>query len=145
MKPFLFRRKETDVCLVAVLGGKSIGAVWTRVFPETEKGYGYVDPLTPELSMSVAPPYRQQGTGTRLLQTMIEKLIQLGYHQVSLSVDKLNYASAWYPKFGFETVEQNGESVTMVKRLKNNPQTKKLLMSRLPDRKSPCQASWEKC
>jgi len=33
--------KETDLCLVAELNGKLIGAIWTRIFTEAEKGFGY--------------------------------------------------------------------------------------------------------
>jgi len=109
--------KDSDLCLVAESQGNLIGAVWTRIFTETEKGFGYVDLKTPELSMSVAEEYRQQGVGTKLIATMIDKLIQLNYKQVSLSVDKLNYAFKWYLKFGFEVVKSDKHSVTMIKRL----------------------------
>lgn len=109
--------KESDLCLVAELQGKLIGAIWTRVFSETEKGFGYVDSATPELSMSVREEYRQQGIGRKLMEDMLSKLKGLGYRQVSLSVDKLNFASLWYPKFGFEEVVGDEHSVVMVKRL----------------------------
>lgn len=111
--------READLCLVAEVNGVLIGAIWTRIFPETEKGYGYVDSRTPELSMSVNKNYRKQGIGTKLLKSMIEKLIQLDYAQVSLSVDKLNYAYKLYQKFGFTTIVSDDESVTMLKRLIN--------------------------
>lgn len=111
--------KETDLCLVADLQGELLGAVWTRIFIQTEKGFGYVDSKTPELSMSVIMNHRRQGIGTDLLNAMIDKLTKFGYEQVSLSVDKLNYAYRLYQKFGFEIVDSDKESATMVKRLKN--------------------------
>lgn len=111
--------KETDLCLVADLQGELLGAVWTRIFTQTEKGFGYVDSTTPELTMSVIKNYRRQGIGTDLLNAMIDKLTKSGYEQVSLSVDKLNYAYRLYQKFGFEIVDSDKESVTMIKRLKN--------------------------
>ncbi len=110
--------KATDLCLVAESDGCLIGAIWTRIFTETEKGYGYLDSRTPELSMSVSENYRQMGIGTLLLEAMIDRLIQHGYEQVSLSVDKLNYAFKMYQKSGFETVHSDEESVTMIKKLK---------------------------
>jgi len=109
--------KDNDLCLVAELNGNLIGAIWTRIFTEAEKGFGYVDSNTPELSMSVNENFRQQGIGEKLLNDMIERLIQLDYEQVSLSVDKLNYAYRLYQKFGFETIESDEKSATMIKRL----------------------------
>lgn len=110
--------RNTDLCLVAEYNENLIGAVWTRFYTETERGYGFVDTKTPELSMSVTEFYRNKGIGTKLLTAMINKLIQLGYDQVSLSVDKLNYAFGMYKKFGFETIESDEKSATMIKRLK---------------------------
>lgn len=40
-----------------------------------------------------------------------------GYPQVSLSVQKENYAFRMYQKAGFETVEERGEEVLMVVRM----------------------------
>ena len=94
-----------------------MGAVWTRLFPETRKGYGYVDAHTPEVSMSVKTNFRQRGIGTRLLTAMLETMRQKSYEQVSLSVDEANYAYRMYQKAGFLTVASDGTSATMLKRL----------------------------
>lgn len=110
--------KRDDICFVAELEGKLIGAIWTRIFTETECGYGYVNSKTPELSMSVLKDYQQKGVGTKLLKIMIDKLIQCDYEQVSLSVDKLNYALRLYQKFGFVILNSEEKSVTMIKKLK---------------------------
>lgn len=110
--------KDTDLCIVAESQGNLIGAIWTRIFTETEKGFGYVDSKTPELSISVIENYRQHGIGTKLLKAMIDKLTQLDYEQVSLSVDKLNYALKLYKKFGFEIVKSDEKSETLIRRLK---------------------------
>ncbi len=109
--------REHDHCLVAEIGGELVGAVWTRLYHETRKGYGYVDDHTPEVSMSVKTPFRQKGFGTRLLTAMLKKLQQAGYQQVSLSVDEANYAYRMYQKAGFVTVASDGISATMIKRL----------------------------
>lgn len=52
--------REHDYCLVAESEGELVGAIWTRLFPETRKGYGYVDAHTPEVSMSVKTALRQR-------------------------------------------------------------------------------------
>lgn len=109
--------RDHDYCLVAEIKGKLAGAVWTRLFPETGKGYGFVDAQTPEVSMSVKTNFRQRGIGSRLLTAMLERLQQKGYEQVSLSVDEANYAYRMYKKAGFVTVASDGISATMVKRL----------------------------
>lgn len=111
-----FGRRD-DVCLVAEADGELAGAVWTRVFSETARGFGYVDSVTPELSMSVKEHYRGQGIGTRLLVEMIGLLSRLDYNKVSLSVDCQNYAMRLYLKHGFETVVSDGNSVTMIRQL----------------------------
>lgn len=110
--------KSTDICLVADLQGELIAAIYIRLFTESEKEFGYVDSKTPELSMSVNKNYHRQGIGTNLLKAMIEKLTQLDYEQVSLSVNKLNYAYKLYKKFEFEIVESNDKSAIMIKRLR---------------------------
>ena len=110
--------KQDDICFVAETEGTLMGAIWTRIFEETEPGYGYVDAKTPELSMSVLKEYRNKGIGSELLKTMINELMQGGYDQVSLSVDTINYAYPMYKKFGFTTLFIKDDSATMVKKLK---------------------------
>lgn len=110
--------RENDICFVAELPGKLVGAIWTRIFTDEERGYGYVDSKTPELSISVFKDYQQKGIGTNLLKTMIDKLTLCNYKQVSLSVDKQNYAFKLYQKFGFVILHSDEKSAIMVKRLK---------------------------
>jgi ribosomal protein S18 acetylase RimI-like enzyme len=109
---------KDDICLIAELDGNLIGAIWTRIYTSTEPGYGFVDSKTPELSMSVLPDYRQKGIGTKLLEAMINRLINCDYRQVSLSVDQQNYALRLYQKFGFVILDSDEKSATMTKRLK---------------------------
>jgi len=109
--------KQSDFCLVLQHENKIIGAIWSRLFPENEKGFGFVDSDTPEIAMSVLQSYRKQGVGTLLLKAMLDRLARNGYRQVSLSVDTLNYAYEMYRKAGFYTVGTEGESVTMIKDL----------------------------
>lgn len=105
-----------DLCLVAEFEKQVIGAVWTRIFPKNAKGFGFVDEYTPELSMSVTVEYRNKGIGTQLLTAMLQKL-KIRYEQVSLSVDKQNFACKLYKKFGFNIVKEDEKSMIMVKKL----------------------------
>ncbi|MEE1083289.1 MAG: GNAT family N-acetyltransferase [Paludibacteraceae bacterium] len=103
-----------DHCLVAEVDGKIAGAVWVRIMDD----YGHVDDQTPSLAISLYPEYRGQGIGTQLLNQMLNMLRQKGYPQVSLSVQKENYALRMYQKAGFETVEDRGDEVLMVRRMR---------------------------
>jgi ribosomal protein S18 acetylase RimI-like enzyme len=107
-----------DCCLVAEVDGRLVGAVWTRLFTAEEKGYGFVNNETPELSMAVREKYRRRGIGRQLLNGMIKKLTGLNYTQVSLSVDKSNYAFGFYKKHGFKLVESTEKSAILLKKLK---------------------------
>lgn len=108
-----FGRRKDDCCLVAEYEGKVIGAVWTRIMND----YGHVDDNTPSLSISLYPEYRHRGIGTLLMKEMIALLESKGYAQVSLSVQKANYAVGLHKKLGFVTVIETEEEYVMVKRL----------------------------
>ena len=106
-----FRRQSDDHCLVAEVDGKIVGAVWVRVMDD----YGHIDNKTPSLAISMYKEYRNQGIGMQLLQRMLDLLEEKGYSQVSLSVQKANYALRMYRKAGFEVVADKGEEVLMVR------------------------------
>ena len=108
-----FGKLPDDRCLVAEVDGKVAGAVWTRIMND----YGHIDNQTPSLAISLYKESRGQGIGTALLQRMLERLRSDGYGQVSLSVQKENYALRMYAKAGFRTVADRGEEVVMVCKL----------------------------
>lgn len=108
-----FGESSHDHCLVAECDGKIVGAVWVRVMDD----YGHVDNQTPSLAISLYPDYRGQGIGTQLLLQMLELLHQKGYAQVSLSVQKENYALCMYQKAGFKIMEDRGEELLMLAQL----------------------------
>lgn len=92
-----------------------IGAAWLRRLTAEAPGYGYIDDATPELSIAVAPPFRGQGIGARLLAGLLA-LAQERYAAVSLSVSVDNPALRLYRRLGFEVVRQTGSALTMCKR-----------------------------
>lgn len=105
--------KKDDWCLVAETKEKIVGAVWVRIMND----YGHVDDRTPSLAISLYAEYRHLGIGTALMRAMRQLLKEEGYRQVSLSVQKANYAVAMYQKAGFETVDEKEEEYIMVCRL----------------------------
>ena len=80
--------KPDDYCLVAETKEKVVGAVWARIMDD----YGHIDDTTPSLSISLYKEYRHSGIGTALMEAMLRLLRENGYRQVSLSVQKENYA-----------------------------------------------------
>lgn len=91
--------------------GQPVGALWLRLLKNENKGYGYVDDDTPELSIAVLPRYRGQGIGTELLSCLV--VSSSGHSSISLSVSEGNPALRLYERFGFEVVSKSAGSLTM--------------------------------
>ena len=105
-----FGEKADDRCLVAEVDGRIIGAVWTRVMND----YGHIADGIPSLAISLCKDYRHQGIGTELLREMLQLLRRDGYQQVSLSVQKENYAFLMYQKAGFKVLKETEEEYLMI-------------------------------
>jgi ribosomal protein S18 acetylase RimI-like enzyme len=103
-----------------------IGAAWLRLWEPDDRGYGYCDADTPELSMAVLPAYRGRGVGSRLLEYLL-RAAEVQHRAVSLSVSADNPALRLYLRFGFVTVSECGRSLTM----------KRVGASRTADRAEP--------
>lgn len=110
-----FGRPE-DYCLVAEIEENIVGAIWARILCGSIKGYGNVDDRTPEISISLYKEYRKKGIGSALLNELLRLLKMKGYPQVSLSVDKENYAAGMYQKAGFEVIRENNHDYLMLYR-----------------------------
>lgn len=107
-----FGRKD-DVCYVAEVEGRVIGAVWTRIIHD----FAHIDDETPSLSISLFKEYRNLGVGTALMQQILLALKERGYRQVSLSVQKANPALRMYEKLGFEVAHENEQDCIMIRGL----------------------------
>ncbi|GHT24717.1 hypothetical protein FACS189430_10140 [Bacteroidia bacterium] len=110
-----FGKKRGDFCIFAELNGKTVGGAWVRILDGEIKGYGNIDSQTPELAIAVFKEYRHLGIGRGLMNNLIDLTFNSrGYKQISLSVDKANYAVKMYQKFGFEIVKENEQDYLMV-------------------------------
>ena len=108
--------RRGDFGFVAESEGRRIGASWLRTWPPNDRGYGWVDGKTPELTVAVWPGHRSQGIGTRLLKSILAAAAELP--GVSLSVSTTNPAVRLYERLGFKRVSVQGNSLTMVRRMK---------------------------
>jgi GNAT superfamily N-acetyltransferase len=102
-----------DWGLLAWDGDRPVGAIWLRLWSGDEKGYGYVSPAIPELSIALLPKYRNQGLGTRMIKTVISMAQEL-YTGLSLSVVGGSPARLLYERLGFCKVGQVLDSPVML-------------------------------
>jgi len=104
-----------DAGVVAMEGPHAYGAAWFRLFTRDEPGFGFVDEQTPELTIAVVPSRRGKGAGKELLEALLARAREEGFHAVSLSAapEQVPY----YERFGFETVGESEHAVTMLTHL----------------------------
>lgn len=108
-----FGALKDDFALAAEIEGKIVGAVWVRIMND----YGHINDETLSLAISLHKEYRRLGIGTAMMKEILALLKSHGYKQVSLSVQKTNYAARLYLKIGFEIVKENEEEYIMVNHL----------------------------
>jgi GNAT superfamily N-acetyltransferase len=104
-----------DAGVLALDGPHAYGAAWYRLFTADEPGFGFVDEQTPELTISIVPSRRGKGAGKELLEALLAQARADGYAAISLSAAKEQ--TAYYERFGFETVGESENAVTMLARL----------------------------
>lgn len=104
-----FGMEQDDICFVAEVKSKVVGAVWVRVMED----YGHIGDGIPSFAISLYKEYRGRGIGTELMKRMLQELCQRGYEKASLAVQKANYAARMYQKVGFEIVGENEEEYIM--------------------------------
>ena len=110
-----FGEEKDDICFVAEIDGKVVGAVWVREMND----YGHIAEGVPSFAVSLYKEYRNLGIGTKLMETMLRELKTRGYERASLAVQKANYAVKMYKKVGFAVIDENDEEYIMVCELKN--------------------------
>jgi GNAT superfamily N-acetyltransferase len=102
-----------DWGLLACDEATPVGAIWLRQWSGSEKGYGYVSPAIPELSIALLPGYRKMGTGTHILNTIIS-MAKGHYPALSLSVVESSPARHLYERLGFHKVGKLMDSLVML-------------------------------
>ena len=95
--------------------GTFVGGAYYRLFENEDKGYGFVNNATPEITIALFENYRGKGYGQKLLSKLIDKAKEQGFKQISLSVDSQHYpAIKLYEKNGFVFYKKDGTSQTMI-------------------------------
>ncbi len=97
------RANDLGFMAIELDSNQLIGAAWLRLRTGDDRGYGYVDDSTPELSIAVLPEHRGKGVGTQLLTRLLE-VAKGTYPSVSLSVRATNPALGLYKRLGFKVV-----------------------------------------
>ena len=105
-----FGVQESDICFVAEVEEKVVGAVWVRIMND----YGHVEDGVPSFAISLYKQYRGFGIGTEMMKRMLKELKDKGYQKTSLAVQKTNYAVNMYQNVGFEIIDENDEEYIMV-------------------------------
>ena len=108
-----FGKRDDDICFVAQVDEKIVGAVWVRDMND----YGHIAQGIPSFAISLYKEYRNFGIGTALMEKMLKELRARGYKKASLAVQKANYAVKMYKKVGFEIFDENDEEYIMVCKL----------------------------
>ena len=109
-----FGKQKDDICFLAEVNDKVIGAVWVRDMND----YGHVEDGVPSFAISMYKEYRGYGIGTALMKRMLCELKKRGYEKTSLSVQKANYAVQMYLNVGFDIIDENEEEYIMLCRLR---------------------------
>jgi ribosomal protein S18 acetylase RimI-like enzyme len=105
-----FGTREGDICFVAEVEEKIVGAVWVRSMDD----YGHIEDEVPSFAISLYKDYRGLGIGTAMMKQMLQELKARGYEKTSLAVQKANYAVKMYKNVGFEIIDENDEEYIMV-------------------------------
>jgi len=110
---------KDDCCFVAEIDCNIIGVVWTRRLASGIKGYVNIDENTC-ICYIYFNGVQGIGIGTELMSRMIEELKIKGYKNISLSIDKKNYAAKMYKNLGFNVIDENENGYLMLLNLQKN-------------------------
>lgn len=106
--------RADDLGVIASAAGTDVGAAWVRLLVGGDAGYGYVDDMTPELTIAIVPDWRGRGVGTRLMDELLTRTASR-FPAVSLSCDPANPAMRIYERLGFVAVGASGTSITLLR------------------------------
>jgi ribosomal protein S18 acetylase RimI-like enzyme len=111
--------RASDRGVVAIdESGRRAGAAWYRLFTHDDRGYGFVDEHTPEITLAVEPSARGKGIGEALMHALVAAARQEGHRALSLSVEEENvHALRIFTKLGFHRVGREDDAWTMLYRV----------------------------
>lgn len=96
-----FGSQPADDCLVVEVDKKIVGACWVRIMND----FSHIDNETPSLVIALYENFCGQGIGSKLIKTMLNRLVDKNFKQVSLSVQKsIPATKKFYERLGFEVV-----------------------------------------
>lgn len=95
-----FGEQEGDICFVAEVDEKIVGAVWVRIMDD----YGHVEEGVPSFAISLYKEYRGLGIGTAMMKQMLAELKSRGYQETSLAVQKANLNLQKGKKYDYEKI-----------------------------------------
>ena len=110
-------RSGDDGVIAVTSASDPVGAAWMRMWSDDDRGYGFIDVATAELSVAVRPECRGRGIGTRMLRHLLRRADQV-HQAVSLSVSFDNPAVRLYERLGFAAVS-NRENAVVMRRLRS--------------------------
>jgi ribosomal protein S18 acetylase RimI-like enzyme len=105
--------RDSDVGVVAQVGGVEAGACWMRLLPEGV-GLAYVDAHTPQLGIALEPQFQHKGYGRPMMMAALDAARAAGYTQVSLTVHPENPAITMYERCGFRKAGLRGTYHLMI-------------------------------
>jgi ribosomal protein S18 acetylase RimI-like enzyme len=112
--------RDGDFGVVAEASGRRTGAAWARSFTLERHGYGFVDSMTPELSIAIVEEARGQGQGTALLKALVALAQEKGVPALSLSGEVDNPAIELYRRVGFREVANENNAATRLLALRRS-------------------------
>lgn len=103
-----------DIGVMALEGGRPIGAAWCRCFRGSEVLSPSADPAIPELAIALVPHRRGRGVGRKLLMALCREARAEGLAGLDLGVGVSNTpAIRLYRALGFQDVATDERSMRM--------------------------------
>jgi len=108
-------KRDGDTAVIASVGGKRIGAAWFRYWDDSNQIRGYINEDIPVIAIGVQSGCRKSGTGTKLMESLMDCARRNSIKIVSLAVSKDNDALRLYRRLGFREYEDKGDWLIMTR------------------------------